>query len=190
MAKLKPSKINLVSQTQPPEINGVHTCPVAGIDFRGACANVKCPANIAGRRTNSSGCFYEKQHSSNIVDVSRWTKLTTHDIKRRYTTGIKKIEKFVGIYNFVINYREFNRKKCCPQCGVNNEHGLVCLNGKRCQSRQKFYQKYRQRFPFNVSPLNVTAQEFFAICQHVPLQPSILPKIIKRADVLLNQKVT
>ena len=175
MEKIKLHKIKFL-----PVTTSVYKCPIVNIEFIGVCPNTTCPANIANRRSNASGCFFEKGNS-NIVDVARWNKLNTHETKRRYKKGLRKLEKFVTFYNFLQNYREFNVKPSCPNCGISNNHNLVCLNTKKCDKRLQLYKKYIVRFPFNVQPLNLAKSEFWATVLSPKLESILSEQLIRRA---------
>ena len=144
-----------------PNINGF-TCPVANIKFIGRCPNLKCPANVSTRNTTGSGCFHEQKNNNGIMGVARFLVIKTSDAKNRYQQGLKKAEIFTNFYNWLINHRENNVVKSCPNCGIGNKHNQLCLNRKRCDRRKNLVQKCQQRFPFNVRTLNITAAEFWA----------------------------
>ena len=157
-----------------------YTCPLTNINFIGSCINISCPANVSERRQNKSGCHFETK-LDNLIGVAQSLKLSTHEVKRRYNKGMKKLSNFTSFYNWLQNHRELDNKKYCRNCGIINKTGLNCLNVKRCEQRQNLFKKRVVKlFPFNIPPLQITMAEFWATFFH-PTQKNLIPKKLQKS---------
>jgi hypothetical protein len=140
-----------------------HTCPMTKINYWHECPVFSCPANISQLNPGLGGCFLQLGKPT-IVDASRYLRITTHEVKRRYRRGMQRISKFLQFYHWLQDFREQTVKPHCSRCGValTNTAG-TCINYRRCQLRIKLLKRAKSLHPINLSVLAINNYEFWHI---------------------------
>jgi hypothetical protein len=139
-----------------------YCCPASGITYHKACPNKHCPANIVKYNSNPSGCFIQQPRIA-LADLSYAMRLTTHEIRKRYSRGLDIGNKFIIFYQWLQLQRENQTiARGCSKCGLPTPNNLDCIILRRCQRRQKFINYMRQCYPMRLAPLKMQATEFWA----------------------------
>jgi hypothetical protein len=159
MANIDSKRLALVNnQVNKP----LHTCPLTRLQYWSDCVNFTCPANISAMNPGHGGCFL-RLGKPTIIDASRLLRITTHEVKRRYRKGMKRIGKFLQFYQWLQDFRDRELKPHCQQCGVILPRGHVCINVARCSRRVRLLHHAKLRTPMKLVILSITNYEFWEI---------------------------
>lgn len=183
MAELSSSKI-IQSVAPTPQ----HICPASAAHYFGRCPNTGCIANIARHKNTPHGCFLQQPNKS-LIDLGHLLHISTAEVKLRYQKGLTRAMNFVEMYQWLTRRREEKPPPHCARCGVPHPAGRQgdCLQVLRCQRRVRFIARVRGNYPMNLTPLAMTAEEFWAmvLAQNREKFKILPPRRLERANKLL-----